>query len=141
MAAGGEVGGGGEVGAVAGFGGLAGQADGEVGLADAGRPDQQDVGGGLQVAAGGQLVDELPVDGRGGVVVEVLQGGRGGQAGEPQPPGQAAGLGWRSTSMASSRSSAAVMVRPSAPAWSRTAGSASAASCSFSSARWARSRW
>ena len=28
-----------------------------------------------------------------GVVVEVLQGGGGGQAGEPQPAGQAAGLG------------------------------------------------
>ena len=37
MAAGGEVGGGGEVGAVAGFGGFAGQAGGEVGLAQAGR--------------------------------------------------------------------------------------------------------
>jgi hypothetical protein len=37
VAAGGEVGGGGEVGAVAGFGGFAGQADGEVCLAQAGR--------------------------------------------------------------------------------------------------------
>ena len=46
VAAGGEVGGGGEVGAVAGLGGVAGQADGEVGLADAGRADEQDVGGG-----------------------------------------------------------------------------------------------
>ena len=33
------------------------------------------------------------VDGGLGVVVEVLQGGRGGQAGEPQPAGQPAGLG------------------------------------------------
>ena len=55
VAAGGQVGGGGEVGAVAGLGGLAGQADGEVGLAGAGRADQQDVGGRFEVAAGGQL--------------------------------------------------------------------------------------
>jgi hypothetical protein len=59
---------------------------------DNGRPDQQQVGGRFQVAASRQLVDQLGVDARGGVVVEVLQGGRGGQAGEPQPPGQAAGL-------------------------------------------------
>jgi hypothetical protein len=39
VAAGDEVGGGGEVGAVAGLGGFAGQADGEVGLAEAGRAD------------------------------------------------------------------------------------------------------
>jgi len=37
VAAGGQVGGGGEVGAVAGFGGFAGQAGGEVGLAEAGK--------------------------------------------------------------------------------------------------------
>ena len=92
MAAGGEVGGGGEVGAVAGLGGFAGQADGEVGLAEAGRADQQDVGGGFEVAAGGQLGDEPGVDGGGGVVVEVLQGGRGGQGREAEPSGQAAGL-------------------------------------------------
>ena len=35
----------------------------------------------------------MRVEPGGGVVVEVLQGGRGGQAGEPQPPGQAPGLG------------------------------------------------
>ena len=56
VAAGGEVGGGGEVGAVAGLRRLAGEADGEVGLADAGRADQQHVGGGLEVAAGAELV-------------------------------------------------------------------------------------
>jgi hypothetical protein len=84
VAAGGEVGGGGEVGAVAGLGGLAGQADGEVGLAQAGRADEQDVGGGFEVAAGGQLGDQGGVDGGGGVVVEVFQGGWGGQGGEAQ---------------------------------------------------------
>ena len=40
-----------------------------------------------------QLVDELAVDPGGGVDVEVVQGGGGGQAGEPQPAGQPAGLG------------------------------------------------
>ena len=141
VAAGGEVGGGGEVGAVAGFGGFAGQADGEVGLAQAGRPDQQDVGGVLQVAAGGQLGDQRGVDGGGGVVVEVLQGGAGWagtRSGAVRPGG---GPGSRSP-----RWPGAVRVRrswsgPRRLAGSRTAGSASAASCSFSSARWPRSCW
>ena len=57
-----------------------------------GRADQQDVGGVFQVAAGGQLADQGGVGGGGGVVVEVLQGGRGGQGREAEPPGQAAGL-------------------------------------------------
>ncbi len=43
--------------------------------------------------AGGELVDQVPVDAGCDVVVEVGQGGRGGQAGEPEPAGQAAGLG------------------------------------------------
>ena len=73
MAAGGEVGGGGEVGAVADGRGLAGEADGEVGFADAGRSDEQHVGGGLEVAAGAELVDQLAVDAGLGVVVEVVQ--------------------------------------------------------------------
>ena len=93
VAAGGEVGGGGEVGAVAGVRGGAGQTDGEVGLADPGWPDQQHVGGGLQVAAGAELGDQVPVEAGGGVVVEVLQAGGGGQAGEPEPAGEPAGLG------------------------------------------------
>ena len=59
VAAGGEVGGGGEVGAVAGVGGRAGEPDGEVGLADAGRADEQDVGGRFEVAAGAELVDQV----------------------------------------------------------------------------------
>ena len=61
-------------------------------LTMAARPDQQDVGGVLQVTAGGQLGDQLGVDGRGSVVVEVLQGGRGRQGREAEPSGQAAGL-------------------------------------------------
>ena len=93
MAAGGEVGGGGEVGAVAGVRGGPGQADGEVGLPDAGWSDQDHVGGGFEVAAGAELGDQLPVEAGGGVVVEVVQGGGGGQAGEPEPAGEPAGLG------------------------------------------------
>ena len=64
-----------------------------MGLAGAGRADQQHVGGRFQVAAGGQLLDELAVGGGLGVVVELLQGGRGGQGGEAQPAGQPACLG------------------------------------------------
>src|SRR3954454_16037213 len=88
VAAGGEVGGGGEVGAVAGLGGGPAEPDGEMGFPDAGWPDEQDVGGGVEVAAGGQLVDELGVDAGGGVEVEVRQGGWGGQRCEPEPTGE-----------------------------------------------------
>ena len=35
----------------------------------------------------------MRVDAGGGVVVEVLQGGGGGQAGEPEPAGEPAGFG------------------------------------------------
>ena len=64
-----------------------------MGFADAGRADQEHVGGGVEVAAGGELVDQRAVDAGLGVVVEVVEGGRGGQAGEPQPAGEAAGFG------------------------------------------------
>jgi len=93
VAAGGQVGGGGEVGAVAGLDGLAGQARGEHGLADPGRADHQDVGGVLEVAAGRQVVDQPGVDAGLGVVVELFQGRVGGQAGEAEPAGEPAGLG------------------------------------------------
>jgi hypothetical protein len=43
--------------------------------------------------AGGELGDEVAVDAGGGVVVEVGEGGRGRQGGEPEPAGEAAGLG------------------------------------------------
>ena len=78
MAAGGQVGGGGEVGAVAGVRRGSGQADGQVGFADAGRADHEHVGRRFQVAAGAQFVDQRPVDAGGGVVVEVGERGRGG---------------------------------------------------------------
>ena len=90
MAACGEVGCGGEVGAVARFHGGACQADRQHGLADARRPDEEHVGGGLEVAAGGEFVDELPVDAGGGVEVEVVQPCRGGQACEAGAAGEAA---------------------------------------------------
>ena len=81
MAAGGQVGGGGEVGAVAGVGGRACQADREVGFAGARRADEQDVRRGFEVSAGAQFVDQRAVDAGGGVDVKVGEGGRGGQAG------------------------------------------------------------
>jgi hypothetical protein len=93
VAAGCEVGGGGEVGAVAGVDGLAGQTCGEHGLADPGGPDHQDVGGGLEVAAGRQVVDQPGIDARLGVVVELVQGRVGGQAREAEPAGEPSGLG------------------------------------------------
>jgi hypothetical protein len=60
-------------------------------LSRAGWTDQQDVGRRLQIATGAQFVDELAVDPRGGVDVEIVQRGRGGYAGESQPAGEAAG--------------------------------------------------
>ena len=141
VAAGGEVGGGGEVGAVAGFGGLAGQPDGEVGLAGAGRADEQHVGGRFEVAAGGQLVDQGAVGGGLGVVVELLQGGRG-RAGRRTAAGRpAGGPRWRRP-----RGRAAVPGPRSATASRRRRGrgrrgGASAAVCSLSAARWPRSCW
>jgi len=83
----------GEVCAVSGFGDFAGQTDGEHRFPDAGRPDQQDVGRRLEVAVGCQVPDEGRVDTRLGLVVEVLQGGRAGQAREPEPAGEPAGFG------------------------------------------------
>ena len=95
-------------------------------LTSPGRADEQNVGRRFQVAAGAQFVDQRPVDPGGGIDVEVGQGGRGRQAGEPQPARQPRVV-LASTSTASSRSSATVSDRPSAVAWSRTDGRASAA--------------
>jgi hypothetical protein len=72
-AAGGEVGGGGVVGAVAGFGGFVAEADGEVGFPDAGWADQHDVGGVFGVAAGGEIPNEGLIDGGLGCEVEVFE--------------------------------------------------------------------
>jgi hypothetical protein len=47
------------------------ETDGEHGLADAGRPDEQHLGGVLEEAEGGELVDELAVNRWLGVEVEV----------------------------------------------------------------------
>ena len=86
MASDGEVGGGGEVGAVAGFGGFAGQSDREHGLADAGRADENDVRAGIEVAAGGEVVDQGGVDAGLGVVVEIFQGRQPGGLIDRGPP-------------------------------------------------------
>ena len=68
---------------------------------------ERHVGGRLQVAAGGEFIDEFAVHTGGGVDVEAGQGRRGGQAGASQSVGQPAG--WvASTSMAFSRSNATV---------------------------------
>ena len=58
-----------------------------------GLADEQDVGGGLEVAAAAQVVDQGSVDAHGGVDIKVSEGGRRGQAGEAQPAGQPPGGG------------------------------------------------
>ena len=63
----------GEVGAVACFGAFAGRGRRRASFADAGRSDQQDVGGGVEVAVGGEVADQGVVDAGLGVVVEVLK--------------------------------------------------------------------
>ncbi|RDI73167.1 hypothetical protein Gocc_3109 [Gaiella occulta] len=93
MAAGGEVGGGGVVDAVARLDRLPGETDREHRLAHPGWADEQEVGGLLDEAQRCELVDELSVERGLGVEVEVVQGPGRGQAGETQPPGEAAGLG------------------------------------------------
>src|SRR5713101_1805537 len=72
VAAGSEVGGGGEVGPVAHGPGLAGESDSEVRLADTGRADEQTVRRGLEEAAGAELVDQRAVNTRLGIEVEVV---------------------------------------------------------------------
>lgn len=58
---------------VAGLDGGASERDGQVRLADAGRTEEQDVLGGGDEAAGAQLADELLVDGRLELEVELLE--------------------------------------------------------------------
>ena len=95
VAAGDQVGGGGVVGAVAGGDRGVAQADGEHGLADAGRADQQHVGGVVEEPQAGQLGDELAVDRGLGVEVEVGRSARG-RAGRRTGPGwPGAGPRWR----------------------------------------------
>ncbi len=86
-------GGGGEVDPVAGLGSSPAEADCEVGLPDTGWSDHEHVGGGLEIAAGRELLDEFAVDTRSGIEVEVGQRRGCRQRGEPQPSGELAGLG------------------------------------------------
>jgi hypothetical protein len=60
---------------------------------DAGRPDEQHVGGVLEEPQRGELVDELAVDARLGVEVEVVEPPGGGQVGEAFQAGVTAGFG------------------------------------------------
>src|SRR6202034_1517856 len=84
---------GGEDHLVPGLGAGAGQAGGEHGLADAGRADQDDVGGFADEPQRGQLADQVLISaGLGGEVVVVDRPG-GGQGGEVQPGGELAGCG------------------------------------------------
>lgn len=88
-----QIRGGGEVCAVAGMCCGPCQSDRQVRLSCSRRTDEQNVGRRFQIAARAQLVDQLAIDPRGGVDVEIGQRSRGGQAGEPQPAGQPAGRG------------------------------------------------
>ena len=71
-----------------GLGGLARERDTDVCFPGAGWADEQHVGGGVEEAAGGELVDDRGVRAGLSIEVEVLDRCRGGQASEPQPPGQ-----------------------------------------------------
>jgi len=74
-----EVGGGGVVDAVAGVDSLVAQRDHEVCLADAGRPDQQDVCFLLDESQRREVLDKAAVESRLGVEVELLDGLAGGE--------------------------------------------------------------
>jgi hypothetical protein len=76
VATGSEVGCGGVVGPVSGLDGGPCQGDGEHGLADAGRADEQDVGGVFEESERGKLADQFLVDARLCVEVEVVQAER-----------------------------------------------------------------
>src|SRR6202043_238031 len=65
----------------------------DVGFADSGRADQEHVGRGVEVAAGGEVGQEGAGDGGGGSEVEVVRGGSGGEVREPEPTGEPAGVG------------------------------------------------
>ena len=127
MTSGHEIRRGGVVGAIAGVDRRPGQRHGQHGLADTGRPDEQDVGGVLQEPQRGELVHQLFVHRRLGVEVEVLQTPHGRQRGERS--GWPAG-GSRSRSTSTPRSRSRTSVWPEfrlAWAWSSSPGSASAA--------------
>lgn len=79
--------------AMPGLGDFPGQPNGEHRLAHAGRPNQQDAGGGVQIPVPGQVPDQVGVDAGLRVVVKIFQPGGGGQIREPEPPGQPPRLG------------------------------------------------
>jgi hypothetical protein len=92
-AAGGEVGCGGVVGPVAGFGGLMAEADREVGFPDTGRADQQDVGGVFGVTTRGEVPDEGLIDRGLRGEVEVFETPRCRKVREPHPAFEASFFG------------------------------------------------
>ena len=98
----------------------------------------RDVGGGLQIAAAAQAVDQGSVDAHGGVDVEVIEGGRGGQAGEAQPAGEPAGGGGVDLDCQQSLQGGGHR-QASALAWSRTAAALQRRRGAWSSARCERS--
>ena len=136
VAAGGEVGGGGEVGAVAGFGGR-GPGRRRMVFPTPGGPISRTL---VAMSGSGRWPDrdEVRVNDGGGVVVEVRQGGRGGQGGEPEPAGEG-GLRWRP------RSRGAVPARRSRsglrPGGVQDGGQRLGGVVSFSADRWPRSCW
>ena len=69
----GQIGDGGEVNAVAHLAGEHAQRDGQMGFADAGRAEEDEVAAFAQVAAGGQFFDEPPVDGGLRRVIKVFE--------------------------------------------------------------------
>ena len=80
-----EVGGGGVIDAMPGVDCGVAQSNRQHGLADAGRPDEQHVGGVIEVAAGRQFADHCFVDRGLGGEVEVVDPPRGGEVRKPHP--------------------------------------------------------
>ena len=85
-------------------------------------------------------LDERAVGGGLGVVVELLQGGRGGQGGEAQPAGQPAGLG-RVDLEGEQPFQGGGQRQFLGGGVVEHGGQCSAAVCSLSAARWPRSCW
>jgi len=89
----------GEVAAVAGLDGQGGDGDGEVGLAAAGLAEEQDRATVVHETQGGEVVDELSVDGRLELEVELVdrlaerEAGVAQPGGEPPVPGRGGLLG------------------------------------------------
>ena len=78
----GDIDGGGEVNAMAELGGDQAQADGQVGFADAGRTEEDEVAPFVKEASGGQFIDEPAVERRLGLELEVIEFLEIGEAGE-----------------------------------------------------------